>query len=161
MKLFSRNKLPTSRGDDSELVRDSFLDDAAGVDFDISPCWQCSQQAGHRVAVKKVEAQPDYARESIQMRAECHGETAHITIKGIDPVRFERGYNPNAKPGDLPGLSGLEYTAINNVPFFTPHPEHELDFSQAKMALLQIVKAGEKRMSAAQRAADAIRRGMT
>jgi len=160
MKLFSRNKLPTSRGDDSDLVRDSFLDDAAGVDFDgMAPCWQCSRQAGRRIAVKKIEAQPDYARKSIELRAECHGEVAHITVTGIDPIRFERGYDPSGRT--VGGLTGLEYMALNNVPFFTPHPEHELDFSSAKMALLNIVKAGEKRMNQAAKAADAIRRGMT
>jgi hypothetical protein len=158
VKLFSRNKLPTTR-DASELVRDSALDDVAGVEFEMAPCWQCSRQAGRRIAVKKVEAQPDYARKAIELRAECHGEVAHITITGIDPLRFERGYDPSGRvPG---GLTGLEYVAINNVPFFTPHPEHELDFSSAKMALLKIVKAGEKQMSKAQKAADAIRRGMT
>lgn len=145
MKLFSRNKLPTSR-DDSDLVRNSALDDAADVDFEgMPPCWQCSRAAGKRIAVKKVLVHDEPRVSGVSVQCECHGETAHITIRNLR----------------WPPPTGIERTALQNIPFFTPHPEHEMDFNDALRGLVKLIKAGEKQMSATAKAADAIRRGAT
>lgn len=145
MRLFSRNKLPTSWAS-SDLLRESALDDAAGVDFEgMPPCWQCSRQAGKRIAVAKVLVHDEPRVKGVSVQAECHGETAHITIRNFR----------------WPPETMLERVALQNVPFFTPHPEHELDFGAMRLSLLALVKAGEKQMSRAAKAADAIRRGLT
>jgi hypothetical protein len=137
------------------MLRELAIDNDVGIDFEgMPPCWQCSQQYGRRIAVAKVLVHEEPSVAGISVQCECHGETAHITIRNYKwpPGEILDGaYRPNM----------LQVRALQNIPFFSPHPEHELDYGQLRTALMAMIKAGEKRMAAAERQASIIRRGLT
>lgn len=110
-------------GDDARTLE---LDAQAGLEFEGIPwCWHCSKIYGHRYAVESVLVHPAYEVSGVTVQVSCHGKTAHIRIKNIS----------------WPPVTQMEQMAVSRIPFFTPHPEHELDFTGVKLKVLALAKA--------------------
>ena len=104
------------------------------------PCWQCSTQKQTRIAVASVQVHDETRVDGVTVQVKCHGETATITLRNFP----------------WPPKTSTQAIALQNLPFFTPHPEHELDYGRLELALVKMMKAGERRMKQTQAAVDAI-----